>query len=186
MHDRSYYWYLGWILSVGTVLAVLIGVIGGVAWQYSSVHAFIRARNAWEANAVPHYRLVIERPQIWCQQDVEVMNEQIVHVIENNCPIESLNVSMLFDRIADLDGYEAADLFPVDTCPCRSVLDANVVYDPEYGYPTEVIIQETRTVSWREPGCWRMVLAQEELPACALPVAMAQPRITHILLIPLP
>lgn len=185
MHPHPYSWQLRRALIAGSITAIVVAMIAVVGWQRSPAAEFNRARAAWQRNAVAHYRLVIERPQIWCQQDVEVQNEQIVTVIENNCPIESLTVSMLYDRIADLDGLQTDAFLPVNLCTCRSELQARVRYDPDLSYPIGVTITEVREVNWRELSCWQALLRQEELPICDLPPALAQPRITHISLIPL-
>lgn len=186
MYNRSYRWHVGFALAASTCLAVLMSLIGAIAWQRSDNHQFMQAWQHWQSNPVPRYRLVIERPLLWCQQDVAIRNERIVDVLQNDCPIESLTVSTLFQRIAQLDGRATEYLFPIDVCTCHSELNASVVYDETYAYPAEVTIIETRRVDWQEPACWRMLVAGEQLPDCELPVAMAQPRITTISLIPLP
>ncbi len=182
---HSYSRYIQRALLAGSIAAVVLAGLVLLGWYFSPVAQFNRARSVWEHRAVGHYRLMIERPQIWCMQDVEVRNETIVDVIENNCPIESLTVSSLYDRIADLDGMQTDAFLPLSMCTCRSELQARVSYHPELSYPTGVTITEIREVNWREFSCWRALVLQEDLPTCDLPPALAQPRITHISLIPL-
>lgn len=185
MQPHRFQWHMFWALLLGSGLTLLLWLLGMVGWYVSPAAEFNRARSAWQAQPVPHYRLVIERPQIWCQQDVEVRYEQIAQVIENTCPIESLTVSTLFQRIADLDGQRTDAFLPRNLCTCTSALQASVVYDSEQSFPREVTIVEQRGINWRELSCWRDLLLLEPLPACDLPPALAQPRITHISLIPL-
>ncbi len=185
MQPHFFQWHMGRALLLGSGLAMLLGLLGSVGWYVSPAAEFNRARSAWQAQPVPHYRLVIERPQIWCQQDVEVYHEQITQVIENTCPIESLTVTTLFQRIAALDGQRTEAFLPTNLCTCTSALQASVVYDPVQSFPREVTIVEQRGINWQELSCWRALLLFEPLPACDLPPALAQPRITHISLIPL-
>src|SRR5262249_33857112 len=63
---------------------------------------FSEARNRWLSQVMTHYRLVMQAPS-WCQMDVEIQAEKVVHVFENTCPTAPRTVSGLFDLIKQLD-----------------------------------------------------------------------------------
>lgn len=181
----SYTQTLVWSLLAGSAAAIVLAVGCLVAWQTAPITIFRDVRQAWDAAPVPHYRLIIQRPSLHCQQDVEIINEQIVQVFEHSCPIEMLTMSELLDRIAWLDGLDNFDSFMVADCPCESQLNATVAYDADTSYPTEVNVSDRRIFNWHNTACWRHFLTQGQLPECDAPFFVAQPRMTTISLIPL-
>jgi hypothetical protein len=183
---RIYWWQLGWSLLTSSILTALLGVVALLAWQSSPMQEFQAARARWADNPLPHYRLVIERPSLSCQQDVEIINEQIVNVIEHNCPIEMLTMTDLYERIDMLDGQPNFAFFPSGGCGCMGELNAHISYHPELGYPQQVGIADRRVFELGNTTCWRQVLTRGELPECDLPVLFGESRITNISLTPLP
>jgi hypothetical protein len=172
----------------GALVLLLVGVLALVAWQYAPTQVFAAARAHWDSSPIPRYRLVIARPSLNCQQDVEVHNERIVRVFEHNCPIEMLTMTDLFDRIAWLDGLESFGMFTPNACACESRLNATVAYEERLGYrlPSKVGIADQRVVAWGERVCWQHMLTHGKLPECDIPFLSGQPRITTISLTPLP
>lgn len=172
----------------GALVLLLVGGLALLAWQYAPTQVFAAARQHWNAAPIPHYRLVIERPTLNCQQDVEVQNERIVQVFEHNCPIEMLTMTDLFDRIAWLDGLASFGMFTPNACSCESKLNATVAYENRLGYrvPARVGIADQRIVPWGERVCWQHLLTHGALPECDVPFLSGQPRITNISLTPLP
>jgi hypothetical protein len=183
---RLYQRYIGWALLAGVLMALVIGVIGALGWYFAPMATFREAQERWQQQPVPHYRLVIERPSLACQQDVEVRHEQIVRVFEHTCPIELLTMTDLFERIANLDGMSNFSFISQGVCACQSELHAHVVYDTDLGYPTRVGIADRRTINMFEESCWQRLLMQGSLPECNVPFLPGDPRITNISLTPLP
>lgn len=183
---QLYQRYVWLSLLAGSAIAVLVAGAGLLAWQTAPMRVFAEARERWSVHPIPRYRLIIERPSLHCQQDVEVEDERIVQVFRHDCPIEMLTVTALFERIADLDGSEPFGLFAsAEACGCEAVLDAQVVFDATHGYPVEVGIADRRKVGWQEASCWRYMLVNGALPACDVPLLFTQPRLTTIQVIPL-
>jgi hypothetical protein len=178
--------YLWWSLLLGSTVAALVGVLSAAVWQVAPSREFERARTHWQAQPVERYRLIIDRPPINCKQDVEVHNERIVDVRVDTCPIRLLTVNDLFDRIAMLDGLDTERFSPTGVCTCSSVLNAEVNYHPELGYPVQVGISDRRTLDWSKHACWQHVLREGQLPECDAGFLTSKPRITEISLIPLP
>lgn len=180
---RRYVWLS---LLNGSAIAILVSVTGLLAWQTAPMSLFAQARAHWRMHAIPHYRLIIERPSLHCKQDVEVQHERIVQVFRHDCPIEMLTVTGLFQRIAELDGSEPFGLF-IDTnrCGCETVLHAQAAFDRTYGYPVEVGISDQRKINWSEASCWRYAFIYGKLPECDAPLLPGQPRMTQIQVIPL-
>jgi hypothetical protein len=174
-------------LLAGTALALVLAAVGGIYWQSSPAQVFAEARAYWQENPVPRYRLVIERPMLNCQQDVIVEHEQIVpDTGQNSCPIETLTMTGLFDRVARLDGEEHIEFFSSGRCVCQSVLRATVFYDQELGYPSEIGIADQRVFDWDNSACWQHMLLHGKLPDCNARFLFPQPRITNVSLTPLP
>lgn len=182
----SYPLHIAWALLIGGAVATILGAGLVAAWHFTPINQFQTAREYWQTNPLPRYRLVIERPSLNCQQDVIIHNEQIAEVIEHNCPIELLTMTTLFDRIARLDGFANSGRFPADSCTCQSELHADVVYDPLLYYPSEVTISDRRVVQWNEQNCWRQIVLDGGLPECNDPFLFGQPRVTNISVTPLP
>jgi hypothetical protein len=178
--------YIWWSLLAGSIVAALVGVLGTAAWHTAPGRDFERAREHWEAQPIERYRLIIDRPPINCKQDVEVRNERIVRVLTDTCPIRLLTVEDLFDRIAMLDGLDTERFSPSGVCACSSVLNAEVMYHPDLGYPVRVGITDRRTLDWSKQACWRHMLREGGLPECDASFIASKPRITEISLIPLP
>jgi hypothetical protein len=178
--------YVWWSLLAGVLVALVVGVVGALGWYFAPMTTFHEAQARWRERPVPHYRLVIERPSLACQQDVEVRHEQIVRVFEHTCPIEMLTMTDLFERIAQLDGMSNFSFISQGVCACQSELHAHVVYDSELGYPSEVGIADRRTINMFAQSCWQYLLMQGSLPECNVPFVPGDPRITNISLTPLP
>ncbi len=183
---RIYAWKIVWALAGGSLVAAILFFVAVVGWQTAPARQFELARQNWQEQPIPRYRLIIARPSLQCQQDVEVANERIVHVFEDSCPIELLTMTDLYDRIVMLDGRENFAFFPDGSCSCGSTLNAHVFYDPATGYPQEVAISDRLNIPWSERACWRQVVFSGQLPDCTISFPFSQPRTTDVSLIPLP
>lgn len=184
--ERAYTWYMGWAVVVGSVTAAIVGAGALFAWHTAPAIRFAQAEAYWRTRPIPHYRLVIERPSLHCQQDVEVIDEQIVQIYEDTCPIELLTMTELFERIARLDGDEPFGMFATEACGCAPTLNAYVTYDTRLSYPREIGIADQRRVDWLAPDCWQYILVNGGLPECDFPLLSGPPRITNVVLTPLP
>lgn len=184
--ERWYTWYIWRALLLGATAATLLGAITLLGWEYAPARRFNEARMQWMEQPIPRYRLVIERPLLNCQQDLEVRHERVVQVFEHTCPIEELTMTDLFNRIDRLDGLNNLGFLNTRTCGCESFINAAVQYDQELGYPTRVALFDRRVVNWRAGACWQHILMHGALPECDVPFLFSEPRVTNISLTPLP
>lgn len=182
---HTYLRWCGVALLAGLVAMLLVGLGLYLGWQVTPRHLFETARTNWATEPLQRYRLIIERPSLRCQQDVIVQDEEIVEVLADNCPIELLTMTELYDRIARLDGLSSGSQSPPGICGCEWQLRAEIRYAPDLRYPVQVAVSDQRVIDWAEEACWEHLLIYHELPACEVPLQGSAPRITNVVLIPL-
>ena len=103
------------------------------------------ARRRWRDHEPAHYRLVVERSDVWlglCRQDLEVRAGQIVAVARDSCQTVQAppTVGALFYTI---ERYVREPQCGPGGCACDGYVVPDVEYDPALGFPRRVRL-------WRE------------------------------------
>jgi hypothetical protein len=128
------------------------------------------ARVRWNAHAFRRYRLVVneETAAGSCRQDVQVENEQITSVVLNECVrIPSWTVSTLFTWAAGLDPYSSRCYPSAVTCVCYAIYTAQTRFDPQFGYPQQIVHRWNLKTNWAYFGHWERLWRTHELPNCS-------------------
>ena len=147
----------------GTATLALVDAL--VISPQEAAQAFADAQRRWDGRPFSHYRLVSESSSndpsvgLGCQRDLEIQNEQVIHVFRNDCPgwLDGMTVTDIFSLFR---GYSPQTVGVPSTSPpgrpvptphtpmptppgpklCSVVLVAS--FDSQFGYPHSI---ETQT-----------------------------------------
>jgi uncharacterized protein DUF6174 len=132
----------------------------------SRAQQLAEARDRWQSQPLPHYRLVMHAPS-WCRLDVEIQAEQVVRVFENSCPSAPQTVTGLFEMIKQLDSAAGTIFCAPAGCECTEVRYVTASYDQQLGFPRSIHLRHERQTNW--PALWRFFMAHG-LPNCLTPI----------------
>jgi uncharacterized protein DUF6174 len=131
----------------------------------SRAQQLAEARDRWQSQPLPHYRLVMHAPS-WCRLDVEIQAEKVVHVFENSCPTSPRTVTGLFDLIKQLDSTAETIFCAPRGCECTEVRYIYASYDQQMGFPQTIRLRRDRWANW--PELWSFVVTHG-VPNCLAP-----------------
>ena len=155
---------------IGLIVSLLAcAMLAALATRAAPADDLPSARMRWAAHAFRRYRLVVneETSAGSCRQDVQVENEQITSVVLNECVrIPSWTISNLFTWTAGLDSYSSRCYPSTVTCVCHAIYTAQTRFDPQLGYPQQIIHRWNLRTNWAYFGHWERLWRTHELPDC--------------------
>ncbi len=161
------------------LIILLVVVVGGLAYFYfsSPLTRMNAARAQWDSTGIHDYRIVAkyEIPFFDCQQDLEVRDEEITYRYEDGCgggnaPFDALIVSNLFKRI---EANATNPACGANGCACDGPIGIDVIYDPERGYPQQLIYRTMPELRWHYLEYWQAQFSGN--PVCPLSAKNALP-----------
>jgi hypothetical protein len=181
---------------LGLGVALLLASLGALlAWRLDAPRRELEAARArWLAAPVEHYRLVV-RMKGWggCSQDAEVLRERVIAISLNSCRYFSpRTVNGLFvETERFLRGPEIGSScrrgIPGRDCACYAPYRVAASYDPQRGYPSELLVELGLYAPNRTHlDYWRYLLRHGREPACGGPVEPAGRHVVIELFEPLP
>jgi hypothetical protein len=159
------------VLALTLCVALLFACGLGALWLSSApsiserAQELAAARQRWQSRTITHYRLVMQAPS-WCQLDVEIWGEKIVHVFENSCPTSPRTVTGLFEMIKQIDSTADTIFCAPLGCECTEVRYIHASYDQEMGFPRTISLRRDRQMNW--PELWHF-LVTHGVPNCLTP-----------------
>ncbi|MEZ4668395.1 MAG: DUF6174 domain-containing protein [Anaerolineae bacterium] len=122
------------------------------------------ARERWAAQHITTYRIEVEyqRPFNTCQQDFKVEGDTISYKFSDSCTLGAAAVSgsaddklptvaRLFDQLEhDLNNPACGQ----NGCVCDGPIEMRVTYDPQRGYPQQIIYELRPDLRWRYLEYW--------------------------------
>ena len=112
------------------------------------------ARRRWQNRPFNAYRLeLVYRDYVDCRQIFDIVNEQIVATIENNCARPDRTVPNLFQTI-EAYRMQYSDQCGPGGCGCSGPLIVVVDYDEAWGYPRSAMVRTNDAVRWWYPEFW--------------------------------
>ncbi len=148
------------------ILLFLLGVIlaAWLIYRSSPMVQLADARARWAANGYSDYRIIVkyELPLYSCEQDLEIRNGELDYRNQDSCrmtPIvgsnqgimEMLTVAGLFARV---EGAITAPECGPNGCVCDGPVTADVIYEPEMGYPQQIVYRLAPENRWRYIEFW--------------------------------
>ncbi len=154
------------LLAACIFLIILLVLIIALR-QDNPIGELERAKTRWELSAIQNYRIVVtfERPYNTCQQDFEVRGTDIGYKHKDSCSVGSAvagkpamnwpTVANLFARVEDgLKNPQCGS----NGCVCDGPIEMLVTYDPERGYPRQIVYTLRQDLRTRDLQYWLALL----------------------------
>lgn len=184
MHKGSFVRKL--LLTLALFIAAY-GLLGMMPWPQTRHDQRLGAETLWNTRPFANYRVTvqIERLQHVCFQELEVQGDK-VHTLNDTCDMSWL-ASMTVSRLFELSSWmeQGPDCYPsVGNCSCQRVRLGRIAYDPQLGYPREIVWQRKVQANVDHLDFWQRLWEAQSLPNCS--AAMRPVRIVVLSLAPLP
>jgi hypothetical protein len=158
---------IAFVSLVGLILSV--GLMGVTAAPPSRLAQRIANEHLWESRPATNYRMVVQVMMSGrnCLQEIEVRAAEHV-LLHDTCGTMWL-ASMSIDRMFELSKRleNAPECFPSSAnCICRRVRVGKVTYDPQLGYPGELIWRRELRPNFEHPDFWLRVWDTQAIPRC--------------------
>ncbi|HEX5691032.1 MAG TPA: DUF6174 domain-containing protein [Roseiflexaceae bacterium] len=160
--------------------ACVLGVAAAVWLAPEPARDLAAAQHRWQARPFSAYRMIVETQAFGaCRFEVEIHDEQVTAILERSCLSPAPTVTDLFHTIQQ---HADENRCGPNGCACDGPIGAEVVYDAQLGYPTEVLVRPQAQQRWRYPGYWKRAVFGG---GCTL-IGWIGQRITVLSLTPLP
>jgi hypothetical protein len=146
------------LLAVASLLAgACVLALAGALWLAPApARDLAAAQRRWEARPFSRYRMVIETQAFGsCRYEVEIHDEQVTAILQRSCLSPAPTVTDLFQLIRQ--HIDEGSCGP-NGCACDGPIGAEVIYDPQLGYPRELLVRPQPQLRWRYPNYWKRVL----------------------------
>jgi hypothetical protein len=156
------------LLLLGTLVMVfgLVNWTGAPGVRDEQMHA----ERVWYAQSRHHYRIVIrQRTRTGvCEQDLEIRNDRVQTVYQNQCAQPPIwTVPRLFSWVRQL-GQPAGLCYPSSLqCTCRVSTHLQVLFDPQSGYPRQVLYEWGLRPNWESMDYWQSLVLGTDRVDCA-------------------
>ena len=145
-----------------------LGFFSAVAYWPTPRNELAVARSRWQARSFDQYQLSVEYTSSLgrCRQTVEVADNQIVQVATNSClyPAKT-TVAELF---AMIEPYVRSQPCGPNGCACDGHMTADVLYDPQFGFPQKIVIHSQIAGRWMHLDYWRNLWENHGRLRCAV------------------
>lgn len=153
---------LRWLLIVSG-----LWLLTGFVLQADPLTELDAAKARWQAAGITDYRIAVtfERPYASCQQNFDVRGAEISRKHKDSCSVGGAitskpgmvwpTVNNLFARIED--GLKNPQCGP-NGCVCDGPVEMTVTYDPERGYPLEIVYTLRQDLRRRDIQYWLAML----------------------------
>jgi hypothetical protein len=131
-------------LTLAIIISLVLAVIGVALWgslQSAPRSQFSLARQRWEINSISHYRIAANYSGNFsqCYYDIEVQQENIVHIFTMNClssaESKTLTVSGIFKSF---ERFATERVCSPNGCYCEGSYVVRATYDQTLGYPQSI------------------------------------------------
>lgn len=149
----------------GTAFLLVAVLACAFAWpleRSAQASELAQAEQRWNMRPFGHYRLIIRDKN--CEQRIEVRNERILDVSPNRCEAPPRTISDLFTLIRR-DGSISTRCITLG-CMCDDVIRVSARYDPELGYPQQIIVRIKAEPNMLHADFWKRAVSQRALPSC--------------------
>lgn len=157
------------ILTAALLLFALVGVLSALPHTAPADPARVAAEQRWAARAISDYRMRVQEQMgaFTCLQDFQVAQNRVQRVFQNDCTHPpSWTATSLFRWVAQLEQPDSS-CYPSDrVCTCRVLEATRATYDPQLGYPTQVVYTWTLEYNPMNGDFWRYLLQTQSLPNC--------------------
>jgi hypothetical protein len=130
----------------------------------------MRAEQMWYAQSRHHYRIVIrQRTRTGvCEQDLEIRDDRVQTVHLNQCAQPPRwTVPRLFSWVKQLS-QPASLCYPSSLqCTCRVSTHLQVQFDPQSGYPKQVLYEWGLRPNWESLHYWQSLVFNSDRTDCA-------------------
>lgn len=173
---------------VGVLALVLSCLLMGMAvLPQSLVSQRLVGLERWRSSAPQSYRVLVQVSFSGraCFQEIEVRGDwkSTLHDTCGSSWLSTLSVPRLFELGQRLE--QPAECFPSSrNCICHRVRVGSIEYNPEYGFPDDIIWRRELRPNWQHPDYLLRLWETRELPNCSSPNRAL--RLTVISLTPLP
>jgi hypothetical protein len=154
-------------------------LLGMTPWPSTHHAQRIAAQQRWSARSFANYHITlqIERLSRVCFQELEVRGDH-VRTLNDTCDLSwmsGLSISRMFELATWME--HSPDCYPsLRNCPCQRVRQGEIRYDPQLGYPSEIIWNRQVQPNVDHPDFWWRTWSDLALPQCN-----GQPRRVRIL-----
>lgn len=156
MRSRSLLGAIALLLVLAACMVVLLAAPNAESHRQARADAM----NRWAKRDFTRYRMVLEEDD--CTADYEVRAEQVAWGHEVPCgrgqPRAVSNLFALIEREAD----EAVCHGSV--CACQRHTTIDVRYDPQLGYPQQIVIRARLWPNWRDAEYWSRLFETRRNP----------------------
>jgi hypothetical protein len=103
-----------------------------------------------------------------CEQDLEIRNDRVQTVYQNQCAQPPIwTVPRLFSWVRQL-GQPAGLCYPSSLqCTCRVSTHLQVLFDPQLGYPRQVLYEWGLRPNWESLDYWQSLVLGTDRADCA-------------------
>lgn len=165
-----------WLVRRGALILIPLLIIAGctlmgmLSWSVSPAQRRTEAQQRWEARAFTNYRIAIriEYGGNACTQELETNGERLRRIVTNSCRVSWIGVTTvarLFE-ISQLLDRPTPCYASMQSCSCYRVLQGDVVYDTQLGYPSTIIYHREVQPNVTNPEYWRRLLNTRRVPTC--------------------
>lgn len=121
------------------------------------------AQERWAAQGISDYRILVEfkRPFNTCRQDFKVQGATIAYKFADSCTLGAVAIGGNDDRLptvarlfAQVEGSLKNPQCGQNGCVCDGPVEVTVTYDPQRGYPQQIIYELRPDLRWRYLDYW--------------------------------
>ena len=180
---------LGCVICI-VVLAGTIRVASGMRdWLWEPATQALadldRAESAWLSRRPDYYRVMFEGDPTTgrCRQIVDVLNEEVISVVENNCSSPLMSVIDFLGALRQR--VQGADC-RASQCDCLVSYRVVAEYDPQSGRPQRVTLAPMRAeVNLESPAYWERLVTGGPPIRCPIASNSATRTLSMVEVIPL-